>query len=67
MEVLRELIKESWENACRNGYESELLALSLEHRVDDIMDCDAIVAEYPRVNVLKIMEEMFNDYTTRTN
>jgi hypothetical protein len=57
---LFELIKESWENACRNGYGPELTALPLDRRVDDMMDCDALVAEYPRENILKIMEQIFN-------
>jgi hypothetical protein len=58
--TLLELVKDSWNNACENGYEAVLLSYSLEDRVDDMMDYDAIIAEYPREDVLKIMKELFD-------
>lgn len=51
-------ISESWYNATHGGYLETLSRLSLEEKVDDMMDFDAIVAEFPRDFVKTIIEKL---------
>jgi hypothetical protein len=56
--VLRQLIEQALASAEINGYLPDLKVMTVEQLTDDLMDFDADIAQYPRVEVLEAVMEV---------